>query len=191
MPTPMQLRAQVYCALIHGATGIIYFCWDTYVCRDGHVMGMSPDPQVAYLEAAPNRPKPSPARPMEIAQSKALWMAATYTNEEIRTLAPALLSPTVGETVRYTVDVKGESLTEAPVRCLLKPHPEGGFALLTVNLDDAVLNVTFEFPDGLTGVMPLFENRTAYELESDSTRFSDLYEPFDVHVYRIKAKGGP
>ena len=63
----MQLRAQVYAGLIHGATGIIYFCWDTYVCRDGHVIGMSPDPQVQYLEPGPGKPKPSPARPMDLA----------------------------------------------------------------------------------------------------------------------------
>ncbi len=43
--TPMELRAQVYSGLINGATGIIYFAWDTYVCRDGGVMGMSPTPR--------------------------------------------------------------------------------------------------------------------------------------------------
>ena len=52
--TPMELRAQVYAGLIHGATGIVYFTWDTYVCRDGAVMGMAPDPQVAYVA----RPEP-------------------------------------------------------------------------------------------------------------------------------------
>ena len=186
MATPMQLRAQVYAALIHGATGIIYFCWDTYVCRDGHVIGMSPDPQVAYLEAGPNKPKAAPARPMQLAQSKALWMAATQINQEIRELTPSLLSPTIGGDVKYSVKVEGSSPSEAPVRCLLKPHPDGGYVLLTVNVDDSVLNVTYEFPGGLTSAEPRFENRPAFEIVEGQTTFADLYEPFDVHVYRVR-----
>jgi len=183
--TPMQLRAQVYAALIHGATGIIYFCWDTYVCRDGDVIGMSPDPQVAYLEAGPNKPKPSPARPMQLAESKALWVAATQINSEIGELTPSLLSPTVGEEVAYSVKIEGDAISDAPIRCLLKPHPDGGYVLLSVNLDDAVLNVTYEFPGGLASVSPLFENRPPFELEPAQKTFTDLYEPFEVHVYRI------
>lgn len=185
MPTPMQLRAQVYAATIHGATGIIYFCWDTYVNRDGNVIGMSPDPQVAYLEPGPNKPKPSPANPMQLVQSKALWMAATQINEELHKLTPSLLSPTVGQDVKYTVTTKGEPVTDAPIRTLLKPHPDGGYILLTVNLDDAVLFTSFKFPEGFSTVTPLFENREPYELKPKQTEFIDRFEPFDVHVYRI------
>jgi hypothetical protein len=188
-PTPMQLRAQVYAALIHGATGIIYFCWDTYVCRDGDVIGMSPDPQAVYFEAAPGRPKTSPARPMQLAESKAAWMAAAQVNTEIRELTPSLFSPTVGDDVKYTAKVEGTAVTDAPLRCLLKPHPEGGYVLLTVNLDDAVLNATYEFPAGLKSVEPLFENRDPFKLEAGQKSFADRYEPFEAHVYRIRAGG--
>ena len=190
MATPMQLRAQVYAGLIHGATGIVYFCWDTYVCRDGNVMGMSPDPRVAYLEAGPGKPKPSPATPMQLAQSKALWMAATQINRELHELTPVILSPTVGRDVSYSLKTEGEGVTEAPIRCLLKPHPEGGYVLLTVNLDDAVLFTTFEFPGGLGSAAPLFENRKPFEIEPGATSFKDRFEPFDVHVYRIKPGPG-
>jgi hypothetical protein len=183
--TPSQLRAQVYAALIHGATGIVYFCWDTYVCRDGDVIGMSPDPRVAYLEGGPNMPKPSPAKPMQLAESKALWMAAEQINAELRELTPSILSPTVGEEVKYTVRIEGQAVSDAPMRCLLKPHPEGGYVLLTVNLDDAVLKVTYDFEGGLTAVEPLFENRPPVEPAEGSRAFTDLYEPFDVHVYRL------
>jgi hypothetical protein len=186
MATPMQLRAEVYAALIHGATGIIYFCWDTYVCRDGDVMGMSPDPKVMYLDPGPGKPKASPAKPMEIAESKALWMAASQINKEIHELTPSLLSPTVDEKVKYTVHVSGSSISDTPVRCLLKPLGNNAFVLLTVNLDDAVLNVACEFASGLKSVEPMFENRLPYELKPGEKRFADLYEPFDVHVYRIK-----
>ncbi|MBM3499175.1 MAG: hypothetical protein FJX74_10950 [Armatimonadetes bacterium] len=183
--TPQQLRGQVYAALTHGATGIIYFCWDTYVCRDGDVIGMSPDPQVAYLEPGPGKPKASPARPMQLAESKALWMAAEQINSELRELTPSLLSPTVGDEVKYSLKIEGEAVSDAPVRCLLKPHPDGGYVLLTVNLDDAVLNVTYELEGGLTAVEPLFENRPALELQEGTRSFQELYEPFDVHVYHI------
>ena len=190
MATPMQLRAQVYAGLIHGATGIIYFCWDTYVCRDGNVMGMSPDPRVAYLEAGPGKPKPSPARPMQLAQAKALWMAATQINRELHELKAVILSPTVGQDVSYSLKIEGEGVTDAPVRCLLKPHPDGGYVLLTVNLDDAVLFTTFEFPGGLGSAAPLFENREPFEVEPGATTFKDRFEPFDVHAYRIEPGPG-
>jgi hypothetical protein len=185
MPTPMQLRAQVYAAIIHGATGIIYFTWDTYVCRDGNVIGMSPDPQVAYLESGPNRPHPSPAKPIQMLQSKALWMAAKQINSEIKTMEPSLLSPTVGHEVRYSVTTKGRHITETPIRSLLKPHPDSGYILLAVNLDDAVLFTTFAFPNGLKTVTPLFENREPFSIKPDQVNFTDRFEPFDVHVYQI------
>jgi hypothetical protein len=184
-PTPTQLRAEVYASLIHGATGLIYFCWDTYVCRDGGVMGMSPNPQVAYLKAGPGMPHPSPATPMELAESKALWVAATYINREIRELTPSLLSPTVGEEVKYSVKTEGEPVSQSPLRCLLKPHPEGGYVLLTVNVDDAVMKATYEFPGGLKSVQRMFEEREPFDLKPGQTTFEDVYDPFEVHVYRV------
>lgn len=183
--TPMELRAQVYAGLIHGATGIIYFCWDTYVCRDGGVMGMALDPQVQYLEGTPGQPHPTPVKPMEIVESAALWKAATCINREIKELTPALLSASAPEAVTYSLNTEGESITKAPVRCLLKQHPDGGYVLLTVNLDDAVMKATFEFPGGIQSVQPLFESRPAFEQKPAQKTFEDMYDPYEVHVYRI------
>ncbi len=188
-PTPMQLRAQVYAGLIHGATGIIYFCWDTYVCRDGDVMGMSPDPKVAYSPGGPGFTKPSNAKPLELVESRALWEAARQVNTEIKELTPSLLSPTVGEEVKYSLKTEGTAVSQSPIRCLLKLHPEGGYVLLTVNVDDAVMKVTYEFPGGLKSVQPLFENRAAFELQPDQKTFEDMYDPFETHVYRIQPPG--
>jgi len=183
--TPMELRAQVYAGLIHGATGIIYFCWDTYVCRDGGVMGMSANPQVQYLKGGPNQPKPTPVKPMEIAESQALWTAATFINQELKALTPALLSPTAPESVKYSLKTEGQPVSNVPIRCLLKSHPDGGYVLLTVNLDNAVVKGTYEFPGGLKQVQPLFEERPAYELKEGQKTFDDMYDPFEVHVYRV------
>lgn len=188
-PSPTQLRAQVYAGLIHGATGIIYFCWDTYVCRDGDVMGMAPDPQVAYSPGGPGFTKPSPAKPLELVESRALWEAARQVNTEIKQLTPSLLSPTVGEEVKYSLKTEGTGVSPSPIRCLLKPHPEGGYVLLTVNLDDAVMKVTYEFAGGLRSVEPLFENRAAFELQPEQKTFEDMYDPFETHVYRILPPG--
>lgn len=183
--TPTQLRAQVYAGLIHGATGIIYFCWDTYVCRDGNVMGMSPDPRVAYSPGTPGTCKQSAAKPMELAESRALWTAATQINREIKELTPVILAPTVGPEVAYSLKTVGDPVSQSPVRCVLKPHPDGGYVLLTVNSDDTVIKATYEFPGGLKSVAPLYENRAAFELKPDQKTFEDMYDPFETHVYRI------
>lgn len=183
--TPVELRAQVYSGLINGATGIIYFTWDTYVCRDGGVMGMAPDPLTQYLPGGPGQPHPTPVKPMEIAQSAALWRAARYLNREIKELAPALLSPTAPEATNYSLKSEGKGVTQAPLQCLLKQHPDGGYVLLTVNNDDAEMKATYEFPGGLKSVQPLFEERPAFELKPDQKTFEDMYDPFEVHVYRI------
>ena len=42
MPSPREMRGQVYAGIVHGATGIIYFAMDSGVTRDGQVMGIAP-----------------------------------------------------------------------------------------------------------------------------------------------------
>jgi hypothetical protein len=68
--TPEQLRACVYAGVIHGATGIIYFIWDSYVSRDGGCIGMSPNPKATYTPnpQQPGYTKPTPASPMQLAK---------------------------------------------------------------------------------------------------------------------------
>jgi hypothetical protein len=180
-PTPQQLRAEVYTSLIHGATGISYFIMDSLHSRRGTVLGMSPNPKVSYGEksGAPY------ASPIEMINAKALWETAKQINGELKELTPVLLSPTVGDDYAYAVDVKGKGVTTSPVRAMLKPHPEGGYVLLTVNLDDAVLDVTFRFPGPLKSAQLMFENQPAKGLAAPATTFVEHFEPFDTHVYRI------
>ena len=186
-PTPAQLRAQVYAGIIHGATGITYFAWDSYVCRDGAVIGSSPDPQIAYV---PNPqqlgyPHPTPATPEELAQSLALWETTTQVNSELNELTPVILSPTVGTAFPYYVTIQGTAVTDAPIRTLLKPHPETGYVLLTANLDNTGLTVSYTFTSELTSVEPLFENREPLAVSPGSLTFTEEYEPYATHVYHI------
>jgi hypothetical protein len=188
-PTPAQLRACVYTGIIHGATAIIYFTWDTYVCRDGNVIGMSPNPKVAYV---PNPRKvgytrPTPASPVQLVQSRALWEMATSINDELDQLKPSVLSPTIGQDeLRYEV-FPDLSHSPRPVRCLLKPHPEGGYVLLACNVDSTVLDCKFRFSRPLAKVERMFENQPEWEIEPNSRAFDIVYEPFEVHVFRIQA----
>ena len=57
--------------------------------------------------------------------------------------------------------------------------------LLTVNVDDTVLNATWTFEPRLASVAPMFEDRDPLAVTREHS-FSDRYEPFDVHVYRIQ-----
>jgi len=186
--TPEQLRACVYAGIIHGATGIIYFIWDSYVSRDGGCIGMSPNPKATYT---PNPQqsgytKPTPASPMQLAKARALWEAAAQINTELKELTPAIFSPTVGPEFSYKVKVVGKSPNPTPIRTLLKPAPDGGYILLTVNLDDAVLKTTYEFPKDIVAAHVLYENRIPETIEKGTKTLTLTYEPFDTHIISIK-----
>lgn len=190
-PTPTQLRALVYSGIIHGATGIHYFIWDSYVSRDGSVIGMSPDPQMAYGPCPQTKgaPKPTPASPMLMAMSRALWDATSQINSELQELTPVILAPTAEAELEYSVELEGETVTDSPIRALLKPHPDGGYVLLTVNLDAAVVVATYHFDRDLKGVEAIFENREDPTVKCEGKSFVEDYEPFETHVYRIAFQG--
>lgn len=189
-PTPEQLRACVYAGIIHGATGIIYFTWDTYVPRDGNVIGMSPNPKVAYTPNPRQEgyTRPTPATPMQLIASRALWEAATQINTELAELTPAILSPTVGADFPCEVALEGTAPTPTPIRIMVKALGEGKYLLLTVNLDDAVLKATFTFPATLTSVTTRFENQLPLSLPEDAKEFALTYEPFAVHVIEVEVR---
>lgn len=190
-PTPQQLRACVYAGIIHGATGIVYFTWDTYVPRDGNVIGMSPNPKVAYVPNPRQEgyTRPTPASPMQLVNARALWDATTQINAEINELSPVLLSPTLGPDFACQITVEGTAPTPAPIRIMAKALGEDRFLLLTVNLDDAVLKSTFRFPQPLASATTRFENALPLALPEDATEFSLTYEPFGVHIIEVGLKG--
>jgi len=189
-PTPTQLRTLVYTGIIHGATGIHYFIWDSWIARQGHVLGISPDPQVAYVPTPKKEgsPDPCPATPTQLVQARALWDTAVQINSELNELTPVIFAPTVGAELNYSVKLEGQTLTKSPIRALLKPHPEGGYVLFTVNLDNAIVVATYNFNRDLSSVAALFENREDPAVKCKGKSFVEDYEPFETHIYRITFK---
>ena len=187
-PTPEQLRSQVYAGLIHGATGIIFFTWDSYVSRNGLELGMSANPQATYPLNSEEKTKMRSftATPIQLVKARALWETTVQINRELAELTPAILSPTESE-LGYKVHVTGTAVTEAPIRTLLKKNPDGGYVLLTVNMDDAVLDATCTFSKPLSSVQVLFENhQKSLSSPASSDHFTLHYEPFDAHVVQIR-----
>ncbi|MBQ0105714.1 MAG: hypothetical protein KBT47_06745, partial [Armatimonadetes bacterium] len=172
--TANQIRSQVYTAIIHGATGIIYFAWDSYLLREGGCIGMSDSPKGDITQG-----KYMKAKPADLIESKMNYEAVKQTNRELAELAPYILSPTVKD-VTYNVHFEGVPVSENPIRCLLKPDGKGGYILFTVNMDDSFLKGTFSFDKDIKEAKTMFENDKTAEIKDNA--FSLSYEPFESHI---------
>ena len=171
-PTPMQLRGMVYSGVIHGATGIVYYAWDSNVTRFGMAPRRQPD--------IPGRPS---ATPMQAIMGETLWHTAASINQELLSLKQEILTPTV--IMDYAVQIEGEPITPYPVRTLLKHHHEEGFVLFTVNMDSVPLKARYRFPMMLRAARPLFENRPDLQLPASGDTVELSYEPYEVHLMHL------
>jgi hypothetical protein len=74
--------------------------------------------------------------------------------------------------------------------CLVFPAASAAAAapptLMTVNLEDAVQTARLTLSTKLASLEKLFENQPAPTLSVDGRTFEDRFEPFEVHVYRLK-----
>jgi hypothetical protein len=172
-PTPNQLRSMVYTGLIHGATGIVYYAWDSNITR----FGIAPRARAAV----PGRPT---ASPLQALQAEQLWRTVSQVNQELKSLTPALLSPTVSDT-EYSVSFEGVAITDSPIRTLLKPLSETEWVLLAVNMDDALLQATIRFECGVESAEFMFEGETKIELQDEQKGIPLIFEPFETHVVRV------
>ncbi len=188
MPEPIQMRSMVYAALIHGATGVMAFGLDSYAMRDGHVVGIAPQPAASY---GPTPDYDNSARPplevddAQLAKSRRLWHAVERLNGELKELTPVILSPTAALAVE--VEHRGPSVTSMPVRILLKRLPDGSHVMLAVNLDDAPLDVSFRFPADITAVRRRFDE--GGEPMRQGRYLQDRFRAFDVRVYDLQFAG--
>lgn len=175
MPTPREARAMVFTAIVHGATGIVYFTWDSWVSRSGDVIGIAPNPQQEYPEGGIIAP------PGLLDESQELWNGIAEINLQLDTLTSMILSKT--DTAQYSVFVDDTSHEAVPVRTLLKGSEESR-CLLAVNISSCPLNARFQFSDSIPAlVMVMFENGRS--LASSQNAFTDHFDGFGVHVYSM------
>jgi len=177
IPTPQQERCMIYTAIIHGATGIWVFAYDSFVMRNALSMGVSPDPvedtggakEERYLATEEN-----------IRQSRELWQALTRINGELETLKPVIFSPTAP--IAYSVSVQGAHASDAPIRCLLKRF-EKDYYLFAANVDGQPIRAKLDFPRTIRRLDPLFDPRPPTKVEGQT--LYDSFEPWGVRIYKL------
>lgn len=105
--------------------------------------------------------------------------AVTAVNHQIHQFAPILNTRTVTDEV--TVE---SSDPDVPIDTMVK-RDGGSTYLFAVGMRDAETTGTFEFRGGLqrdSEVTVIGENRT---LKAIDGRFVDVFDPYDVHLYRV------
>ncbi len=179
MPSSRQLRCMAYTSIVHGATGLMYFALDSWVTRNGSVVGMAPDATASYGQDLV-------ATADQLRLSRELWQAAVALNREIEQLRPALLSPTAKLPYEVHLDSDWPPVTPEPIRTLLKTDPSGGFVLLVVNIDASPQRVRIVFPDSNLAAEQLFESQGAGRFSAEKGGFQFLSGPYDVRAIRLK-----
>ena len=186
LPTPTELRAMVYTALIHGATGISIFSYDNWVTRDANILGISPAPLASY---DPNEKKHRVATEEELQAMRELWDQAARINNEIKTLTPWLYSPT--SKAELKVQIAGESKTPAPIRVLIKKYG-GEYRILAANIDRAPIQVKFLWPGRNVRVEKIFfdgDGAVSVKEGKTDTHWTDSFPPLGVQVYSVRPSG--
>jgi hypothetical protein len=175
VPTAEELRGMAFTAVIHGATGIILFAYDSRVTRQGHVLGISPQTPESYDSY-------TVATASQAAQSRALWAGAAALNAELERLTPRLLSPT--SRLRYDVSFSGESRISSPIRAMLK-ETDGVYTLLAANLEGRPMGAQYRFPTSIASVRRLNADGSVAVLEPNGPMFRDALGSFGAAVYEI------
>lgn len=157
-PTTAEVKAEVWMALIHGATGFGYFC---------HAFSSeqpSGNPSFAdQIEAAP-------------LHDPEMSTAMKNINQQITSLAPVLNSPSTNDYASVTSSNK-----DVPVDILTKNNGGANY-LFAVGMRSGDTKATFEVKSGKKAEV-LGEKRT---IKIKDGNFSDDFSPYEVHLYKIK-----
>lgn len=150
-PTPHQVKAEVWMALVHGSQGLIYF-----------VHQFKP----TFIEAG-------------LLEDPEMLSAVTSINKQIHELAPVLNSPTI-----HNMATVRSRNPEVPVHTITKRY-EGAIYLFAVAMQNAPTRATFQIKDlpRRAKAEVLGEKR---DIAVINGRFEDDFQPYDVHLYRIK-----
>jgi hypothetical protein len=148
--TPHQVKAEVWMSLVHGSMGIIYFCHQ-----------FKPTEIDAGLLA-----------------DKEMAAAVKGINEQIRSLAPVLNSPTIEDGAVVTT-----SNPLVPIDLMVKQYG-GATYVFAVGMRNAEASGRFRLPGLVDGTAEVIgEGRT---IEVSGREFRDDFKPYDVHIYKIK-----
>ena len=158
-PTPQQMRAITYLALIGGAAGVIFDGYHYRGANDPAKRGFANDPASRDTIYALSR--------------------------QAASLGPIMISPKLtGSTGVPPVNV--EQLPQGPVRWTMRRHAG---AIYIVAANSSAQNAYAAFRLGQTGdaveVREVFENRA---VALDGSRFSIEFEPYGTHVFVVTAK---
>jgi hypothetical protein len=181
MPTPTQMRAEVFTALVHGATGIFYFAVDSWAVRNAQVIGIGPAIPASYSNANPGD---AVATSTDAIASAALWNATVSMNKELASLDKVILSPT--STLSYQVEYSGTPVTSTPIRTLLKKSPTGVYTLLVVNIDNVPLNLRVTLPARPYELFSINPDGARGPMGPYGSAFTDSIEGFGVRKYEFK-----
>jgi len=186
MPRPATLRAMAYAAIVHGATGLVYFAYDSFVTRDDGILGISPSPRRDYgvtIDYNADDKPPLRVSETELDQSRKLFRAVAKMNAEMTQLREAILSPTsaVAYSVR-PVDALGRGNA---VRTLLKRTRNGHF-LFAVNVDGSPAPAVFRFSRAVAEIEPLFGSAVPENVGTDG--WTMRFPSEAVGVYRVVFK---
>ena len=112
---------------------------------------------------------------------EAMLAEVTAVNKQIHELAPAIKSPDVPGGVKVT-----SSSADVPIEAVAKRH-EGAAYIFAVGMRGGKAEATFQVAgmEGQATAEVVGEGRTVEVLGGE---FRDSFEPWDVHLYRIKAQ---
>ena len=178
-PTSEKIRAQAYAAIIHGATGLFHFVWDSEWMRNHGAIGVRPDTPITYASGTPV-PKGLEADSVRVWDALDTRSGPSSVNRQILALTDVLLSPTSMET--YTVIVDSTPTSDAPIRTLLKEY-KGDLYLLAVNLDPDVIQAQIKF-DTAYHIRPLFQDSPPLTAVIGQ-EIGAVFQPFDTKAYRL------
>jgi hypothetical protein len=110
--------------------------------------------------------------------------AVTRLNRQITRLASVLNTPTLREGLRVTTEP-----STVPVAAMVK-RASGVLHVFAVAMRETATTATFTLPDlkGRHAIEVLEENRS---LTVSDGVFQDRFEPWDVHLYRLKPAQAP
>ena len=183
-PDPAAARAMAYTALVHGATGIVWFSLDSFVTRNDDVIGIHPEPADDYGIELPGRRQTTLMRPADgahLQDSRRLWQTVREINGQLAELTPILLAKTARRS--YALAIAGQSVSPTPIRTLLKPAGTG-YVLIAVNVDAAPVTARFSFQTSIGNIERLYDQDPAPA--AGDTGWVDSFGPLAVRIYRLE-----